>query len=80
VIDECWARKVAAREGKMRRDKHALSTPLEMLEATQLSVVNTTEEGTPEGDEARERLRETREMLERLAAELPRRADHREET
>jgi hypothetical protein len=69
VIDESWARKVAARERSQRSDPHDRSTPLRVLEATQLSVVKATEAGTPEGDDARERLRETREMIARLDAE-----------
>jgi hypothetical protein len=71
VIDESWARKVAAREPRQRDDPHDPSIPLRMLEATQLSTVNATEAGTPDGDDARERLRETRELLARLDADDP---------
>lgn len=75
VIDESWAHTVGARERRQRSDPHDRATPLKMLEATHLGVVNATEAGTPKGDDARERLRETREMLARLDAEASGGAD-----
>lgn len=68
AIDEAWARRVAAHEDRTD-DPHDRATPLRMLEAAQLGIVNATQAGTPEGDDARVRLAETRELLARLDAD-----------